>query len=254
MKQHISFYKGFFQITAAVVLLAGYGCSSAATPAGPTPNPEAIFTKAAQTATTRLTQTEMVVTREAPLDTATPETTDTSTTASPQTPAAVTSTVEPASALTAPSAPTTAATPVAPKTDGAACIPANPPQTGKVLDILDGDTIKVMIDGKTFTVRYIGIDAPEYVKTKDFYSIEARNANSKLVFAKDITLIKDNSDTDASGRLLRYVKIGDTFVNLELVVKGFARAVSSPPDSACDAALKSAQDQASSAKVGLWSK
>ena len=147
-----------------------------------------------------------------------------------------------------------ASTQAVPVSTGAACIPANPPQTGKVLDILDGDTIKVMIEGKTYIVRYIGINAPEFIKSKEFYSTEATRANSKLVFAKDITLIMATTNADPSGRLLRYVKVGDIFVNLELVTHGYARAESSPPDTACDATFKTAENQASGAKIGIWGK
>src|SRR5512146_1821898 len=48
---------------------------------------------------------------------------------------------------------------------GASCIPTGTDhRDGKVTRIVDGDTIKVTIDNKTYTVRYIGIDAPETVK------------------------------------------------------------------------------------------
>jgi micrococcal nuclease len=136
----------------------------------------------------------------------------------------------------------------------AACIPDSPYQTGKVLNVLDGDTIKVMIDGKTFTVRYLGIDAPEYIKNKEYYSAEAWLKNSDLVYAKDITLYKEGSETDPLGRLLRYVKIGDIFVNFALVDQGFAKAIPNIPSAACDATFQRAQDLAMSAKIGMWGK
>lgn len=49
----------------------------------------------------------------------------------------------------------------------------------------------------------------------------------------EITLIPDQTDKDARGRLLRYVFIGNTFVNCELIAQGYARAADKPPNSAC---------------------
>jgi len=240
-----------------LLLVLCFGCSSAPSSKAPTSDAAAIFTMAAQTASVRLTMTQKVITYVPPTDVPTVQEDFDSMDQTPvpgaETPNPATGTQAQTGITDTPAAPATTPTPAA-VSNGAACIPANPPQTGKVLDIIDGDTIKVMIDGKTYTVRYIGVDAPEYVKTKEFYAAEARQENSKLVFAKDITLIKDKSDTDPAGRLLRYVKIGETFVNLELVTKGFAKALSSPPDSACDTSFASAQDQASAAKTGLWNK
>jgi len=58
---------------------------------------------------------------------------------------------------------------------GASCIPNNTPQTGKVVDVVDGDTIKVLLDqdGQTYTVRYIGMDTPEYTSQVEYFGSEA---------------------------------------------------------------------------------
>lgn len=49
---------------------------------------------------------------------------------------------------------------------------------------------------------------------------------------KTITLVKGVSETDRYGRLLRYVYVGDIFVNAELVRQGYASAATYPPDMA----------------------
>ena len=71
----------------------------------------------------------------------------------------------PASTLTSPSAEVVAVTLTPTQTLssilGAACIPNTPAQRGKVIDIIDGYTIKVIIDGLVYTVRYLGIELPE---------------------------------------------------------------------------------------------
>jgi micrococcal nuclease len=137
---------------------------------------------------------------------------------------------------------------------GAACIPGNPPQTGKVVDVVDGDTIKVLLDadGQTYSVRYIGMDTPENTSQVEYFGPEATGKNSELVYGKTVTLIKDVSETDRYGRLLRYVIADDLFVNYELVAQGYANTASYPPDIACIPTFQTAEGQASTFKLGLW--
>lgn len=100
-------------------------------------------------------------------------------------------------------------------------------QTAQVVAVIDGDTVDVQIDGETFRVRYIGMNTPEMGQP---CANEAMAKNSELVAGKTVTLVKDVSETDQYGRLLRYVYVGDLFVNAELVRQGFANAATYPPD------------------------
>lgn len=106
-------------------------------------------------------------------------------------------------------------------------------QTGSVVNVVDGDTIDVLIEsgagGATYRVRYIGINTPE---TNEPCGSQATVANQGLVTGRKVELIRDVSDTDQFGRLLRYVFVGGTFVNAALVTEGWAEAVDYPPDSA----------------------
>lgn len=135
----------------------------------------------------------------------------------------------------------------------ASCIPDTPPQTGKVVDVVDGDTIKVMLDedGLTYSVRYIGMDSLEITTQTEYYGAEVSAKNSELVYGKNVVMYRDVSEVDRYGRLLRYVYAGDVFVNYELVVLGFAEAKRYPPDTACAAYYSTAQ-QAAVASLGLW--
>ena len=137
---------------------------------------------------------------------------------------------------------------------GASCIPNNPPQTGKVVDVVDGDTIKVLLDqdGQTYTVRYIGMDTPEYTSQVEFYGSEAATKNVQLVFGKNVQLIKDVSETDNFGRLLRYVIVDNLFINYELVAQGYANSASYPPDIACIPTFQEVEQQARASNLGLW--
>lgn len=70
---------------------------------------------------------------------------------------------------------------------------------------------------------------------------------------KTVVLIKDTSETDRYDRLLRYVVVGNTFVNEYMVRSGLAEASSYPPDTACDSQFAGSQDIARSSFLGMWS-
>jgi endonuclease YncB( thermonuclease family) len=137
---------------------------------------------------------------------------------------------------------------------GASCIPNNPRQTAKVVEVVDGDTIKVLLDadGQTSSVRYIGMDTPEMNPPGLFMASEAKARNAQLTAGKTVTMIRDVSEVDRYDRLLRYVLVDNIFVNYALVAEGYARAASYPPDIACIPTFKAAEQQASAAGVGLW--
>src|SRR5687768_16481045 len=98
-----------------------------------------------------------------------------------------------------------------------------------VTHVVDGDTIEVRMNDVGYRVRYIGVNTPERDET--CYA-EAADANVALVENQTVTLVRDTSNTDQFGRLLRYVYIGDQFVNAILVTQGYAEAVEYPPDTA----------------------
>jgi endonuclease YncB( thermonuclease family) len=121
--------------------------------------------------------------------------------------------------------------------------------------VIDGDTIEVLIDGQIYTVRYIGMDTPEIDDPRpDIQAVaeEATLVNRNLVEGKAVKLEKDVSETDRYGRLLRYVYVGDTFVNADLVASGYAWAKSYPPDVKYDALLKDLETEARETYLGIW--
>jgi micrococcal nuclease len=76
-------------------------------------------------------------------------------------------------------------------------------------------------------VRYVGVNTPE--RDESCYD-EAVEANRALVNGETVRLVKDVSETDRYGRLLRYVYVGSVFVNQELVSRGYAEVVLYEPD------------------------
>lgn len=122
-------------------------------------------------------------------------------------------------------------------------------ETAQVLRIVDGDTIDVQMGGQDFRVRYIGMNTPE---TGQPCATEATNYNAELVMGKTVTLVKDVSETDRYGRLLRYVYVGDVFVNAELVRQGYANAATYPPDVAYADLFVQLQAEARAGSRGCW--
>jgi len=128
-------------------------------------------------------------------------------------------------------------------------------EIAKVVEVIDGDTIKVEIDGRIYTVRYIGIDTPELhhpQKPVEYFAREAYEKNKELVEGKTVILEKDVSETDRYGRLLRYVYVDGLFVNAYLVEQGYARAVTFPPDVKYADLFRRLEKEAREAGRGLW--
>ena len=99
-------------------------------------------------------------------------------------------------------------------------------------------------------VRYIGVTLQDAQGSPSYE--QALLANRRLVEGKWVTLIKERSDLNLQGQLVRYVLAQGVFVNHELVRQGFVRAASFPPDISCDEFLVDAQELAQAAELGIW--
>lgn len=128
--------------------------------------------------------------------------------------------------------------------------------------VVDGDTIEVLIAGKTEKVRLIGVNTPETVDPRrpvQCFGKEASDETKKLLTGKLVILEKDISETDKFDRLLRYVYLplenGQTlFVNDYLVREGFAQVDTFPPDVKFNNQFLEAQNEARQSNKGLWAK
>jgi micrococcal nuclease len=140
---------------------------------------------------------------------------------------------------------------IASATPGWPCIRADAArESALVTKVIDGDSIEVEAGGAAFRVRYVGIDAPEM--DGGLLAGEARAANAALVGGKTIVMIRDLSEADRYGRLLRHVFADGIFVNRELVRTGLARASYYPPDVSCHVDFMAAETEARTALRGIW--
>jgi micrococcal nuclease len=130
-------------------------------------------------------------------------------------------------------------------------------ESGKVVRVVDGDTIHVMVGGVEEKVRYIGVDTPETVKPGtpvQCYGKRASAFNHALVDGERVRLEQDAEARDRYGRLLAYVyrERDGRFVNAELVRRGFAQPLTIAPNVAHRDEFASLARTARQAGKGLW--
>jgi endonuclease YncB( thermonuclease family) len=88
---------------------------------------------------------------------------------------------------------------------------------GKVVKVLDGDSINILQQGKEIRIRLAEIDAPEY--GQPFWKI-SKQALENYVAGKYVMV--EEFDRDQYGRIVGHVYVEDTWVNGELVKEGYA--------------------------------
>jgi micrococcal nuclease len=124
-----------------------------------------------------------------------------------------------------------------------------------VADVVDGDTIEVLIDGREEDVRYIGVDTPESVKPGspvECFGPEAGEYNERLVDGRQVRLDFGPERRDDYGRLLAYVYLGDRFVNAALVRGGYATTLTIAPNDRFAPLFDRLEQEAGNAGRGLW--
>lgn len=123
--------------------------------------------------------------------------------------------------------------------------------------VVDGDTLIAIVDGARTRIRLIGVDTPETVAPDtpvQCYGPEASRFAKAELTGEAITLVYDRRRFDRYRRTLAYVyRARDgLFVNLELVRRGYARALDIPPDDRFAREFAVAERRARVEKLGLW--
>lgn len=127
-----------------------------------------------------------------------------------------------------------------------------------VTKVVDGDTIRVSINGESKTIRLIGINTPETVDPRrevECFGKEASNRAKELLTDKTIFLESDDSqgNTDKYDRLLRYVLLEDgTNFNERMIAEGYAYEYTYDLPYKYQSDFKRAQIEARELKKGLW--
>lgn len=123
-------------------------------------------------------------------------------------------------------------------------------------------TVASVIDGDTFVtqqgqhVRLLGINTPEIkhdYNPSEEGGTEAKTYATQLLNGKAVRLVFDQNDHDRYGRLLAHVYLKDgTWVNKDLVEKGYAHVYTFPDNRSHIAELLAAETAARTAKRGIW--
>ncbi len=120
----------------------------------------------------------------------------------------------------------------------------------KVRRIISGDTFELETGEK---VTYIGIEFPEELKGETELHKESVEFQKKMMEGKKVHMILGKNGIDEKGRLLAYVFIGtDMFVNAELVMNGFARVNTVPPNTDYRKLFLRLENFAKESMLGMW--
>lgn len=138
--------------------------------------------------------------------------------------------------------------------------PEPTPEPDKVLydvvRVVDGDTIKVVFEGKEESVRLIGIDTPESVHSDPSKNTECGRIASAFtkerLEGKKIELEFDVQQRDHYGRLLAYVWLDGVMFNKTLLEAGMAQISTYPPNTKYVDEFVELARIARENNVGLW--
>ena len=136
-----------------------------------------------------------------------------------------------------------------------ACARSESPQWVHVRWVSDGDTV-VLDDGRK--IRYLGINTPEInhgSQQAQPFAFVAKRFNRKLVTGHRVRLEFGPKKKDRYGRVLAYLFLADgTFVNRELLARGYGYFYPTAIPGKRDNILLKTQRMAMAKKIGIWKK
>ncbi|MEA2701995.1 MAG: micrococcal nuclease [Candidatus Parcubacteria bacterium] len=127
-----------------------------------------------------------------------------------------------------------------------------------VVDVVDGDTVKIRIDNEVQTFRLIGIDTPETVhptQAVECFGREASNRAKALLTDAKVYVETDPSQGtyDKYNRRLGYIFLENgSNLNLKMIQEGFAQEYTYNLPYKYQAQFKEAETTARVNKEGLW--
>ncbi len=121
----------------------------------------------------------------------------------------------------------------------------------RVRRVIDGDTLDVDCGAGRERVRLLRVDTPE--RQEPGYG-SATRALRRLVGSGPVTLAFEDPrpERDDHGRLLAYVYVGETHVNVEMVRAGWSRFWTRYGRGRLAREFEAAEDEARQAIRGLW--
>jgi endonuclease YncB( thermonuclease family) len=115
---------------------------------------------------------------------------------------------------------------------------------GRVVKVLDGDSINIIQQGEEVRIRLAEIDAPEHGQA--FWK-KSKQALENHVSGKQVSV--EEFDRDQYGRIVGHVYINDIWINGALVKQGYAYVYTRY---AVSKKLYKFERQAEKNKLGVW--
>jgi micrococcal nuclease len=127
-----------------------------------------------------------------------------------------------------------------------------------ILNVIDGDTVDIDINGNTERVRLIGVNTPETkhpTKPIECFGPEASAYLTQLLpKGTHVRIERDIEARDRYGRMLLYLyrELDNLFINLDLVLRGYGTPMSIEPNIFHRNDFVHAAALAETTNVGLW--
>lgn len=122
---------------------------------------------------------------------------------------------------------------------------------GRIVRVIDGDTVILALDHREVTVRLLGIDAPEPGGSEGQWGEHATEFLRGLLEGGIVTVEVDTERQDVYGRVLAYLSIGGHDVQAELLRAGLAKVYER-----CTCVRKEEyrllEEEARQRSVGMW--
>lgn len=125
----------------------------------------------------------------------------------------------------------------------------------RITHVIDGDTVRAIVDGDEVTIRLIGIDTPETdgpYTDLECYGEEATAYTRGRLDDQQIGLEFDVERIDRYDRMLAYLWLGDELVNESILAQGAGVLLTIPPNVAHVERFEDAQRAAREDERGLW--
>ena len=123
------------------------------------------------------------------------------------------------------------------------------------MEVTDGDTIRVVLEGAETPVRLIGIDTPErdgpYTEEECYGELASRFA-AEALDGREVELEFDVERTDRFDRTLAYVWLDGSLFNELVLLGGYGMLATFPPNVRYVDRFTAAQGRARSDGAGLW--
>ncbi len=119
--------------------------------------------------------------------------------------------------------------------------------------VFDGDTVSLLISGRTERVRLIGIDAPEMAQRP--WGRRAKNHLEEIISGASgaVRFERDVVERDRYGRLLGYIRTPEgRLINEMMVRDGYAVLYTFPPNVKYVDLFTAAEKAARDRKLGIW--